>query len=499
MDNQSATPKRPDYIGKICPYCKTAFVMGDEVVVCSACEMPHHKDCWIENQGCTTFGCQGTIRGVDGQTYGQMMAQGARPSSAPHFTASGAAPYHRPVYGQTPGYGAYAPQQAADERSGLGGAPGNPYRAHMPGPGTAQANAPMQQSDAAGQNDDFASGPTPAATFSGDPGQKAAGQHSAAPLGPFCSRCGVRNAADAVFCYECGAKLYRAPAPDAGRRAGAVNPAAPYDAIKRQGSSRPQGQPGGGPPSGQSRVASASNPYDAIPKQGSARGGNPSRPYDGIPKQGAARASGAGAAPGQGSGQPGAYFAQGSAARPAASTYYPPQAGNPYRPAAPGSYPGSALYGQAGADDLPPTPEEWTKEQKLFLQENEAYYQRSFAALKSGQLSWNWAAFFLSSFWLLYRRLYLWGYLTLLGQFILGGMLQYAWPVAPLLVGLMMGLFGNRIYMGHVEQEMNRVRRLSRFNRKIEYSDKGGVRIGQALAMGILSGLFLISLISARL
>lgn len=52
-----------DYTGKICPFCKTAFLPEDEVVVCSACEMPHHKDCWVENQGCTTFGCIGTISG----------------------------------------------------------------------------------------------------------------------------------------------------------------------------------------------------------------------------------------------------------------------------------------------------------------------------------------------------------------------------------------------------------------------------------------------------
>ncbi len=24
--------------------------------------MPHHKECWVENQGCTTFGCSGTIQ-----------------------------------------------------------------------------------------------------------------------------------------------------------------------------------------------------------------------------------------------------------------------------------------------------------------------------------------------------------------------------------------------------------------------------------------------------
>ena len=54
------------FIGKVCPYCKTAFTEADEIVVCSSCEMPHHKECWIENQGCTTFGCLGTINMIDG-------------------------------------------------------------------------------------------------------------------------------------------------------------------------------------------------------------------------------------------------------------------------------------------------------------------------------------------------------------------------------------------------------------------------------------------------
>lgn len=53
------------FVGKICPYCKGTFTEEDEVVVCSECEMPHHKDCWISNKGCTTFGCTGTIQGID--------------------------------------------------------------------------------------------------------------------------------------------------------------------------------------------------------------------------------------------------------------------------------------------------------------------------------------------------------------------------------------------------------------------------------------------------
>lgn len=53
-----------DYVGKLCPFCHTAFTEEDDVVICSDCEMPHHKECWISNKGCTTFGCQGTVQGI---------------------------------------------------------------------------------------------------------------------------------------------------------------------------------------------------------------------------------------------------------------------------------------------------------------------------------------------------------------------------------------------------------------------------------------------------
>ena len=101
-----------DYVGKICPYCKTAFKEDDDIVVCSICEMPHHKDCWIENKACTTFGCTGTMMGtgenagkeVEGlvcdkcghpYSYGQKFCAGCgsvlgESSNATHFTAAGA-------------------------------------------------------------------------------------------------------------------------------------------------------------------------------------------------------------------------------------------------------------------------------------------------------------------------------------------------------------------------------------------------------------------------
>lgn len=58
-----------DYVGKTCPYCKTQIKDTDDVVMCSNCEIPHHKECWIENQGCTTFGCTGTIQNLQDVIY----------------------------------------------------------------------------------------------------------------------------------------------------------------------------------------------------------------------------------------------------------------------------------------------------------------------------------------------------------------------------------------------------------------------------------------------
>ena len=46
-----------NYIGKICPFCKTEIKEGDIVKVCPVCNIPHHAGCWEENKGCTTFGC----------------------------------------------------------------------------------------------------------------------------------------------------------------------------------------------------------------------------------------------------------------------------------------------------------------------------------------------------------------------------------------------------------------------------------------------------------
>lgn len=42
----------------VCPYCRMPFDgQGPAKIYCTACGTPHHEDCYLENGGCTVFGC----------------------------------------------------------------------------------------------------------------------------------------------------------------------------------------------------------------------------------------------------------------------------------------------------------------------------------------------------------------------------------------------------------------------------------------------------------
>ncbi len=140
------------FAGKICPYCKTAFTDQDEVVVCSQCEMPHHKDCWVENRACTTFGCTGTIQAPEGAAP---VPQYHPPQPAPVYYPPQPAPYYPP---QPPQY--YPPQPAPQ---------------YYPPQSAPQYYPP------------------------------------APPQVRFCPRCGNPRTQEARFCARCGCPLERSP------------------------------------------------------------------------------------------------------------------------------------------------------------------------------------------------------------------------------------------------------------------------------------------------
>jgi hypothetical protein len=40
-----------------CPYCQSIIPTNAEHVICPACCIPQHPDCWRENGGCAVYGC----------------------------------------------------------------------------------------------------------------------------------------------------------------------------------------------------------------------------------------------------------------------------------------------------------------------------------------------------------------------------------------------------------------------------------------------------------
>lgn len=54
-----AQPASGEMVGKTCPYCRFPLKPGEPALLCPACKVPHHLDCWQENEGCTTYGCRG--------------------------------------------------------------------------------------------------------------------------------------------------------------------------------------------------------------------------------------------------------------------------------------------------------------------------------------------------------------------------------------------------------------------------------------------------------
>ena len=85
-----------------------------------------------------------------------------------------------------------------------------------------------------------------------------------------------------------------------------------------------------------------------------------------------------------------------------------------------------------------------------YVQENSEYYLPKFAAMDSGgkKTSWNWAAFFFTDAWMLYRKMYKLFVITLIVQFIIATI----FPGLSILIHILVGLFGNYLYKDHVDK-----------------------------------------------
>ncbi|MBY0510170.1 MAG: DUF2628 domain-containing protein [Rhodospirillaceae bacterium] len=145
-----------------------------------------------------------------------------------------------------------------------------------------------------------------------------------------------------------------------------------------------------------------------------------------------------------------------------------------------------------------------------FIGKNAAYYQGAWtqAALKAGSLStllqlnrpaairnrtagWNWAAFFFSIGWLIYRKMYVWAFALLAAVFGIGAIEEFTGkdlrPVY-LTMFVMAGYYGNAWYLGHTHKRVTDIQKATSDAgaRKLLLGGAGGTNLVGA-ALGFLA------------
>ncbi len=53
----ASTQLQPGDAGALCPICQTSIGEDEAAVTCPQCHQVHHRECWSEVGGCSTYGC----------------------------------------------------------------------------------------------------------------------------------------------------------------------------------------------------------------------------------------------------------------------------------------------------------------------------------------------------------------------------------------------------------------------------------------------------------
>jgi hypothetical protein len=103
-----------------------------------------------------------------------------------------------------------------------------------------------------------------------------------------------------------------------------------------------------------------------------------------------------------------------------------------------------------------------TSEDKSYIRTNAEYYETAFRKLRGqyGRTSWNWASFCFPTGWFFYRKMFVWGLSAIAvtsAVCLFGGVLT---AVLALFFRCLTGLYGNFLYLLHVEDITRGGRRL---------------------------------------
>ncbi|MFB5762807.1 DUF2628 domain-containing protein [Paenibacillus medicaginis] len=109
------------------------------------------------------------------------------------------------------------------------------------------------------------------------------------------------------------------------------------------------------------------------------------------------------------------------------------------------------------------------------------------------KVHWNWAAFFLTSFWLFYRKMYLLGLVYSIFTILVQYLIPSSWAVFIInwTVSILFGMFGNAMYLKYAEKKISRICETYADDsaRIPEFYDQGGTSLRSAILIPLGIGI----------
>ena len=123
----------------------------------------------------------------------------------------------------------------------------------------------------------------------------------------------------------------------------------------------------------------------------------------------------------------------------------------------------------------------------VFVQNNQKFYKNKFDKMKeSGKsISWNWAAFFMGIYWMVYRKMYFKA-----GAFLLLSMVALQTPYIGsilnfcILVGI--AVYANALYLDHVEGNIKKASMIFPHDKEAVLRKKGGTNLPLTIALVVV-------------
>lgn len=129
------------------------------------------------------------------------------------------------------------------------------------------------------------------------------------------------------------------------------------------------------------------------------------------------------------------------------------------------------------------------KDMVNFIQKKADYYISAFKDIieLKKSTSWNWAALFFNSWWFLYRKMYVYGFGIIIGSFVISSIIPLSGFVINIIIAVLSGLYGNIIYLKHIEKELQSVDSMEEEVKQKILLSRGGVNIIIPIILAVLT------------